>query len=160
MAPTNAEYAKINIACKSLAIDKYALIADRYGLETSKDLSRQQTTDLLLHFKTLGWKPKRARNSSKRSKTSPIYEDPMMRKVVALWITMADAKIVKNPANYAMQKYVKRMTGKDNLRWCDKNELRIIIEALKRWGEREAAPAPSMAPAALEHPCSSEIDLD
>ena len=137
MAPTNAEYAKINIACKQLNIDKYGLIADRYGLESTKNLTRQQTRDLLNHFGALGWKPTRGKNSGRKSKCSPKYDHPMMRKVVALWITLADAKVVKNPANYAMQKYVKRMTGKDNLRWCDKDDLRIVIEGLKRWGKRE-----------------------
>ena len=134
MPPTRAEYAKINIACKQLGIDKYALIGDRYNIETSKDLTRQQTIDLLMHFKTLGWKPTRG---TKKRKCSPRYEDPRMRKIVALWITLADAKVVKNPANYSMQKYVKRMTGKDNIRWCDNRDLNLMIEALKSWGTRK-----------------------
>ncbi len=133
MPPSNAEYAKINIACKELGIDKYGIIADRYGIESTKQLNRQQTFDLLLHFKALGWKVKRG----KRKTTSPKYKDPMMRKVVALWITLADEGVVKNRANYSMQKYVKRMTGKDNLRWCDGNDLRQLIEGLKQWGKRE-----------------------
>jgi len=103
MPPTNAEYAKINIACKQLGIDKYGLIADRYGLESTKQLTRQQTIDLLLHFKVLGWKPVRKKSSTKKNKTSPHYEDARMRKVVALWITLADAKVVKERANYSMQ---------------------------------------------------------
>ncbi len=137
MAPTHAEYAKINIACKQLGIDKYGLIADRYGLETSKDLSRQQTLDLLLHFKALGWKPARSRKSKAGSRNSPQYEDARMRKIVALWITLAKDGLVKNSANYALQKYVKRMTGKANLRWCDGADLNILIEALKAWGDRK-----------------------
>ncbi len=160
MPPTNAEYAKINIACKQLGIDKYNLIADRYGLESSKQLTRQQTLDLLLHFKALGWKPVRKKSFTKKNKTSPHYEDARMRKVVALWITLADAGVVKNRANYSLQKYVKRMTGKDNLRWCDGADLNVLIDGLKAWGKR-AASVPSMAPAALEHPCSAEgHDLD
>lgn len=137
MPPTNAEYAKINIACKQLGIDKYGLIADRYSLESTKQLTRQQTVDLLLHFKTLGWTPTRKKGSGKKSKCSPVYDDPQMRKVVALWITLGKAGVVKNPANYALQNYVKRMTKKANLRWCDGKDLDRIIESLKAWGKRE-----------------------
>ena len=137
MSPTNAEYAKIKIACKQLGIDKYALIADRYSLESTKQLTKQQTRDLLQHFGVLGWKPTRGKSNSKKSKCSPKYDDPQMRKVVALWITLADAGVVKNRANYSMQKYVKRMTGRDNLRWCDGADLNVLIDGLKAWGKRE-----------------------
>ena len=133
MPPTNAEYAKINIACKQLGLDKYNLLADRYGLESSKQLNRQQTMDLLLHFKAMGWKPTRKKNS----KASPKYDDPQMRKVVAIWITLGNEGVVKNKSDQALQRYVKRMTGKDNLRWCDGMDLDRIIESLKKWAKRE-----------------------
>lgn len=133
MPPTNAEYAKINIACKQLGLNKYDLLADRYGLESSKNLNRQQTVDLLQHFKVLGWKPKR----KKSSKASPKYEDAQMRKIVAIWITLAQAKVVRNGSDQALQKYVKRMTGKDNLKWCDGEDLHNLIESLKKWAIRE-----------------------
>ncbi len=135
MPPTNAEYAKINIACKSLGIDKYDLIADRYSLESTKNLTRQQTFDLLAHFGTLGWKPTRKKGNSKKSKSSPVYESPQMRKVVAMWITLADADIVRNRANYALQNYVKRLTGKANLAWCKHPDFKILIASLKAMGK-------------------------
>jgi phage gp16-like protein len=133
MPPTNAEYAKINIACKQLGLDKYDLLADRYGLESSKQLNRQQTIDLLIHFKALGWKPKRKTSSKSSSK----YDDPQMRKVVAIWITLAQAKVVRNGSDQALQKYVKRTTGKENLRWCGGADLYQLIESLKQWAARE-----------------------
>lgn len=133
MPPTKAEYAKINIACKELGIDKYGIIADRYGLESTKQLTRQQTFDLLQHFKALGWKVKRKKNST----ASPKYEDAAMRKVVAIWITLHQAKVIHNKSDRALQAYVKRQTGKDNLLWCDGDEVRQLIESLKRWAQRE-----------------------
>ncbi len=132
MAPTNAEYAKINIACKQLGLDKYGLLADRYGLESSKDLSWRQVFDLLRHFGALGWRPKRG-----KGKSSPRYNDPQQRKVVAIWITMAKAGMVRNSADAALQKYVKKMTGKDNLKWCDTKDMNLLIESLKSWSARE-----------------------
>lgn len=132
MPPTNAEYAKINIACKSLGIDKYDLIADRYNLESTKQLTRQQTFDLLQHFKTLGWTAKRKKSST----ASPKYDSPAMRKVVAIWITLHQAKVIHNKSDRALQAYVKRQTGKDNLRWCDGADLYGLIEGLKSWAQR------------------------
>lgn len=131
--PTNAEYAKINIACKDLGIDKYALLLDRYKVESSKQLTPRQTWDLLSHFKSLGWKPKRGG----RKNTSPQYDDARARKIVALWITLHKAGKVRNGSDQALQKMVKRVTGVDNLTWCDGGQLNKVIEALKDWAKRE-----------------------
>lgn len=130
--PTNAEYAKINIACKELGLDKYVLIADRYRVKSSKDLSRRQTFDLLEYFKSRGVRFRRAKDS----KTSPKYDDPQMRKVVAIWITMHKAGVVRNGSDLALQKYVKRVTGLDNLQWCTGHQLNVLIESLKDWAAR------------------------
>lgn len=128
--PTNADYAKINIACKALNIDKYALLADRYGLTSSKDLNARQTVDLLRHFNTLGWRPT-------RKNTSPKYTDAKARKAVALWITLGKAGVVRNSSDQALQNFVKRVTGVDSLSWCDPGQLGKVIEALKDWAKRE-----------------------
>ncbi|MFA5718567.1 MAG: regulatory protein GemA [Desulfobulbaceae bacterium] len=128
--PTHAEYAKINIACKELGIDKYALLADRYKLESSKQLSRRQVFDLLEHLRAMGFRARRKKTSS------PRYDDAQMRKVVALWITLHKAGAVRSGADQALQKYVKRMTGADNLKWCGPRELSKLIEGLKSWCQR------------------------
>lgn len=133
MPPTNAEYAKINIACKDLQVDKYMLLMDRYGLESSKQLTPAQVRDLLGHLKDCGWKVKRPKQSS----SSPRYSDPQMRKIVALWITLANAGVVKNRSDKALQAYVKRMTKVGNLKWCSGYKLDRIIESLKSWGVRK-----------------------
>ena len=136
MPPSRPDNAKIHIAKKQLGLsdDVYRdILWIRYKKDSSAKLSSAQGRDLVEHFKTLGFKVKRKQNS----KTSPKYEDKRMQKVVALWITLAQAGVVKNKANYALQKYVKRMTGKGNLRWCDGADLNLLIEGLKAWGIRE-----------------------
>lgn len=133
MPPTRADYAKINIACKELGLDKYQLLSDRYNLETSKDLNFRQLHDLYAHFRSLGWRVKR----KKKSNTSPRYIDAQHRKIVALWIALADAGVVKNRSDQALQRYVKRMTGITNLKWCDGNHCYKLIESLKSWAIRE-----------------------
>ncbi|MBM9605949.1 regulatory protein GemA [Desulfopila inferna] len=134
MAPTKADYAKINIACKELNLDKHQLISDRYGLQSSTLLNRRQLADLYAHFRRLGWKVKR-----KKSTSSPKYDDPQKRKIVALWITLGQAGVVRNKSDWALQAYVKRMTGVANLKWCDGEDCDRLIESLKKWGKREDA---------------------
>lgn len=132
--PTNADYAKINIACKELGLDKHQLISDRYGLESSKDLKPRQLADLYAHFRSLGWRVKRNR---RKGPASPKYDDGMARKVVALWIHLSETGVVKSRGNLALQAYVKRMTGVDDLKWCTARQLYTLIESLKKWAKRE-----------------------
>ena len=134
MAPTNAEYAKINIGCKELGIDKYDLIADRYGVESTKQLNRKQTWDLLEHLKVLGWKPKCGK---KQKRTTPKYKSAAKRKVIALWLTMHETGVIKNKSDKALQSYVKRMTGVDRLSWCDDQQTGVVIQSLIEWAKRE-----------------------
>jgi phage gp16-like protein len=132
MPPTNADYAKINIACKELGLDKHQLLSDRYKVESSKDLNLWQLQDLYKHFRALGWQAKPAKDG----KRSPKYSERQHRKIVALWITLAKAGKVKNPSDRALQAYVKRVTGIDNLAWCGGDECHKLIEGLKAWDER------------------------
>ncbi len=133
MPPTKADYAKINIACKELHLDKYQIIGDRYGLESSKQLNKRQLNDLYAHFRSLGWRVKR----KKKSTSSPRYVDPVHRKVVALWISLHKAGVIRSSSDMALQAYVKRMVGVDNLQWCDGGHCRVLIESLKSWAIRE-----------------------
>ncbi len=134
MAPTHADYAKINIACKELGLDKYQLIGDRWGLESSKQLSHFQLTELYAHFKKLGWVP--SRSAAKDKDFSVRYKEPRHRKVQAMWITLGKAGIVRKRGDRAMNVFVKNQTGKDNLTWCTTSDVSNLIEALKAMGKR------------------------
>ena len=133
MPPTKADYAKINIACKELGIDKSQLISDRYKIESSKQLTVWQLADLYKHFRNLGWRVKR----SQTSKLSPKYDDAQHRKIVAMWITLHKAGVIRNGSDRALQAYVKRVVKIDNLKWCDGSDCYTLIESLKSWGLRE-----------------------
>ena len=130
--PTKADYAKINIACKELGLDKHQLLSDRYGIDSSKELTGANLFDLYSHFRRLGWRVKRKGGT----KSSPRYDDPMQRKIVAMWIELHRAGVVKNGSDRALQAYVKRQTGIQNLKWCGGQECFRLIESLKKWGAR------------------------
>jgi phage gp16-like protein len=172
--PTRADYAKINIACKDLGIDKHHLVADRYAVDSTTKLTPLQTADLLRHLKSLGWKPRRKAGAGGRGagvggqgsgaggqgsgaggrgsgaggqgsgaggrgsgiKKSPAQSDPQRAKVVALWITLHQAGQVRSGDDRALQRYVKRMTGLDNLAWCSDVMVQRVCQGLVEWCKR------------------------
>jgi len=127
--PTNSDYAKIAIACKDLGLDRKVLIADRYGVESAKDLKPQQLFDLFKYFRAQGWQP---RPTSKKQKYPKSYQ----RKVQAMWITMAKKGVIESSSDASMNKWIKKMVRRDSLRFCEYALCSILIEALKSWGDR------------------------
>lgn len=127
---TRAQLAKIHIAKKELGLAdgvyRHILFAQT-GKDSSKDLSERQAEKVIRHFKSLGWKPRRSR------KGRPLASDPQSRKIRALWITLHKMGVVKNSSERALGRYVKRMTGRDDLRWCDRYQKSLVIESLKEW---------------------------
>lgn len=113
--PTRAEYAKINIACKELGIDKYDLLSDRYGLESSKDLTSDQVADMLDHFRKLGFKVKRPSTGQRKGyfiKIKPGPEARQKRYILALWKALG----YKVPG---IHKRCKTQFGVDRFEWLD-----------------------------------------
>lgn len=144
MSVDRAVLAKIHIAKKELGLsdDLYrSILQTRYKKDSAAKLSRFEAGDLVEHFKGQGFKVKRIKKTSlpanPASTASPSYEEPMMRKIVAIWITLAQAGVVKNGSDKALQSYVKRMTGVENLAWCGGRDLYLLIEGLKKWAKRE-----------------------
>lgn len=135
MPPTSAQRAKIHIAKNQLGLTDEVyrdILRLNFKAESSSKLSPFQADKLLEIFKAKGWKDKPA----KKKGHSPKYDDPLQRKVVAMWITLADAKVIRNRNDFALQKYVKRVTGVDNLKWCGGSECFSLIESLKAMGKR------------------------
>jgi len=128
--------AKVHIAKKDLALDDatYRDIIDRVSggrTDSAGKLAFAQLNDLLTEFKRLGWKPKAAALGRGAAK------DPQSRMIRGLWIELADAGVVRDRRESALRAYVKRMTNRDDLRFCDGHEKHQLIEALKAWGGRE-----------------------
>ncbi len=134
--PTNKDYAKIHIALKELGLDDQNyrdILHWKFKAKSAKELNKRQVTVLLNFFKSKGWKAKAAKQRGRMA------ADPQSRKIRALWITMHQDGLIKNPSEAALSKYVKRMTGVERLEWCAGYQKARVIEALKKWGERSAA---------------------
>ena len=132
--------AKIHIAKKELgwSDDIYRdILQTRYKVDSAAKLNRFQGDDLIRHFKGLGFKIRKKNANGSPFKPSATYESAMARKVVAIWVTLGLAGKVRARSDWALQSYVKRMTGRDNLAWCDDQQLWKLIESLKKWAKRE-----------------------
>jgi len=136
MPPTAAQNKKIHLAKNQLGLSDEVyrdILRVNFKVKSSKELSSFQAERLLELFKSKGWKARPA----KKKGYSPQYDDLQHRKIVAMWITMADAGVIRNRSDKALQAYVKRVVKIDNLKWCDGEDCRILIESLKSWGKRE-----------------------
>lgn len=131
-----AMLAKIHIARKDLGLedDDYRDVIERVSkgrTRSAGQLSQAALHDLLAEFRRLGWKPKAA--ALGRGAAS----DPQSKKVRALWLALAEAGVVRDKSEKALRSYVHRMTGRDDLRFCDPAEKWRLIESLKSWAVRE-----------------------
>ena len=135
--PSRADLAKIHIAKKELGLPDEVyrdIMRERFGQESAAKLTPGQAFQLVQHFSSMGWKPKYA-----QQKLPGVYSRPtdgQDGKIIALWIELAKAGIIRNKSDLALQAFVRRMTGKHNLRWCTTAEKNTIIEALKDWARR------------------------
>lgn len=122
--PTRNELAKIHIAKKELGLDDAtyrSILWDRYGKESSVDLSERQTADLIDLFRQKGWRPASA------AQRGLIY---------ALWRRLETDGALGHPGEAALASFVEHATGKDNLRRLTVREASRVIERLKRWIDR------------------------
>ncbi len=135
--PTRADLAKIHIAKKELGLtdDEYRdILRAKFGKESAAKLTPGQAFSLINHFVSRGWRPKH------QQKLPGMYSrptDPQERKIVAMWITLHKAGVVRNGSDSALQAFVSRVTGVDSMRWCTTYQKHAVIEALKAWGDRE-----------------------
>lgn len=126
--------AKIHIAKKELGLsdeDYRSLInATVPGRESAADLDDEQLQMLLDRLYALGWRPRLPRN---RERPLP----PMVWKARKLWLQLYELGAIQNPQWTALARFAKRMTGIGDLRRLNVKQAVIVIEALKRWLERE-----------------------
>lgn len=111
--------------------DLYLDCLASYGVKSSTELSerkaKQLLDDLEIKAKAAGvWQ-------TRRRDFKPKSADAMTRKVRALWAELHQAGRVEANTDQALAAYVKRMTGRDSIRWCSVAQKTTLIEALKKW---------------------------
>ncbi|AUG53919.1 regulatory protein GemA [Thalassospira marina] len=133
-------YGKIEVAKKALGLDDDAyrdIIARQFAGKTSRtQLGTAQLIELIEHFKSLGFKPKR--KAPARAGRAQLADGDSARKIRALWISLYHLAVVSDPSERALAAFIKRQAGVDDARFLSDDGAFKVIEALKAWAARAA----------------------
>ena len=133
--------AKIHIAKKDLGLtdeDYRAILVEVTGKRSSADLSFLELGKVLDRFKTRGWTPtvKAASDMPAARQRSRSADHPSAKKARALWISLAQLGVVRNPSEPALEAMAARQLGIERLQWANGAHCYALIEALKGMATR------------------------
>lgn len=140
---------RVQIARRELRLDdeEYrALLAAVTGQRSSKGLDGRQLEAVLARLTALGFKPK-AKKAKAGRPLSPPSSEPVLaaevRRLRAIWITMAKQGFLRDGSEPALAAYVQRMTAKRNgglgvarVDWLKSEQAGQVLDELKAWHRR------------------------
>lgn len=142
-AGRNPMLAKVHLGAKELGLDddvRRDLIARvTGGLRSAKDCSPPQLDAILAEYRRLGWKPsagKSEKSSTFRRSPRQAAQSPFAAKARALWISLHQLGVVRDPSERALEAFAARQLKVDRLQWADEGMGYRLIEALKAMAER------------------------
>jgi hypothetical protein len=104
------------------------------GKSSSKDCSAAQLERVLGHLKSKGFKIRKPKAAPPRAERRPLDTSAEAKKVRAIWLFLAGIGAVRDPSEGALNAYVLRQAGVDDLRWV--RDMTPVIEGLKAWAAR------------------------
>lgn len=117
--------------------DDYRLMLNTYfGVHSAADLDQAGLLALIQRFRDLGWQRGSTVSALKPPRQDGAAITAQANKIRALWLTLGAAGVVKSIKDSSLNKYVKRMTGIDQVDWLPAKKAIIVIEALKKWAAR------------------------
>jgi phage gp16-like protein len=129
------ELAQIHIAKQQLGMDDdtyRSVLWTVARVKSSADLDWAGRKRVLDYLKKCGFKPLPPKRAGERE-----LDDSAQAKMVrGMWLELHEAGVVKDPSERALNRWVKRMTGVDALRWLAPAQMNVVIEALKKWNDR------------------------
>lgn len=135
----SALLAKVHIAKKELGLDDptyRAVLVRVTGHASAKDCSEAQLGQLLDEFKAKGWAPKVFVSRGNKQPLRQQADHPAAKKARAMWISLHQLGVVRDPSEAALEAFGKRQLGVDRLQWSDQAQSFKLIEALKAMAER------------------------
>ncbi len=142
VSPPREMLAKVHIARKQLAIDDgaYRSMLERLtGESSSAACTGPQLARVLDELKAKGFRPKVGAIPTSKSKSVPSagrQDSAAARKARALWISLHQLGVVRDPSEAALRAFAKRQLKVEALEWADQAMLYKLIEALKAMAER------------------------
>lgn len=128
----NRELAAIHVGKKKLLLDDAVyreILFQEAGVRSAKDLDFAGRQKVLDRFRGLGFQPPAGRRRNPSA-------NPSHSKIRYLWRDLYRAGAIRSNSDKALDSYVKRMTGRDALRFVTPYEAWRVIEAMKRWLSR------------------------
>lgn len=122
----------IHVAKSRLGMDDdtyRAFLRGVVGKTSCKDMTKRELWRVMEALQKSGF------NKTASHKGQEIPRDPQARKIRALWLSMADAGVVRNRSEQALNQYVRRITGQ-SLETATIKQCQAVIETLKAWVER------------------------
>ena len=136
--PASGQIKKIHALKGALRLDDdtYRATLAGYGVKSSTKLSITKADELIadLEEKAVAAGVWERRDHAKAKRR--LGDDPQTSKIQGLWAALHKAGKVQTNSAKALSAYVKRMTGKDALKWCSAFEKGRLIENLKAWEAR------------------------
>lgn len=129
------DLAKIHMAKTDLGLDDDTyrdMLFTVARVRSAADLDFSGRRRVLDHLKSRGWRPGRGKKPRK-------HADPLGAKILALWLELRDRGLISDASEAALGGWLKRQTGVQAIRWLDNRQAHLVIEALKRWIERNEA---------------------
>ncbi len=134
--------AKIHIAKKELGLDDgaYRAMLERLtGRTSARDCSDAQLGVVLDEMKAKGWAPAfrvAASNPGRPARSAAPAASPMAKKARAMWISLHQLGVVRDPSEAALESFGRRQLKVDRLQWANQSHGYRLIEALKAMAER------------------------
>ena len=136
---TKGQISVIKMAQGKLGItddDYRTMLQERFKAKSCKELTFNQAGALIEELQSKGFVLVGARRAVPLQESSRTGNEPQDLKIRAMWLSLYDCGIVRDPSERAMLAFVKRQTGLDALPWCSVAEKSNVIEALKKMGDK------------------------
>ena len=104
------------------------------GKTSSKDCTTLQLDRVIDELKRLGFKPRKSPKAPPRPEKRPLDTSAEASKARAVWLLLVEIGAVRDPSEAALNAYVRRQAGVDDLRWV--KDMTPVIEGLKAWAVR------------------------
>lgn len=138
----NARTAKIKmiqVAKRQLGLDdetyRAAIALAVPGKTSSSDCTVGQLDRIIDHLKKKGFKPKKPAGAPPRPERRTLDTSVEASKARAVWLLLVEIGVVRDASEAALNAYVKRQAGVDDLSWVKNME--PVIEGLKAWAARK-----------------------
>lgn len=101
-------------------------------------VAKRQLDRVIDELKRLGFRPRKPAAAKPRPERRPLDTSAEGSKARALWLLLVEIGTVRDPSEAALNAYVRRQAGVDDLSWV--RNMEPVIEGLKAWAAR-ALPA-------------------